>query len=970
MSETLAEDYIDALDGMAKRGPRPLHRNASNASLGGDADYEDGQSLLAYLKAAGPENALRQRLARTLATWDNDSSDPRWAAGTVNNTPERRSVINCALMLDEPTVNLFDELFPHVADKALTVIADDWEEWRTPERRAERDFYWKHYSSYLREKGWEADPLSSLDTATEEVIRRISDPTRAMAYRAKGLVVGYVQSGKTANFTGVIAKAIDAGYRLIIVLTGTTNMLRAQTQRRLDMELVGRENIDREISPDDPAEHEYHDDPDWINGKFVQHGGRPSLDGYPDIARLSDHKGDYKRLKRGFTALEFERREPRRRLYEPVNLYTCNARLVVAKKNTTVLKDLVSDLGRISDRLGEVPVLIVDDESDQASVNTRRPKAGVDAGPKERTSINDLISKLLRMMPRAQYVGYTATPYANLLIDPSDAADIFPANFIIALPRPAGYMGPEDFRDSDDSRPVAERPLTESKERAHVRPLSDEPEESELRAAIDMFILTGAVKLYRERNSDSSFRHHTMLVHEAMGKDSHSATRDLIGRLWKSGGYYGINGLTRLRELYERDVHPVSVAVADDVTPDVFDDLKPYIAEALRLITPPDAGVPVIVVNSDRDLEKNQEALDFDRRRIWRIIVGGNKLARGFTVEGLTVTYYRRATTQVDTLMQMGRWFGFRPGYRDLVRLYTTPDLQELFAGACLDEEYIREELRKYAEPGSEGRQIIPRLVPPIIAQHRGDLKPTGRTKMWNAKIISKAAPGRSMEPVAYPDTREKLRHNAELWLPILDRATTKETFTGVPHGSYDAHIIEAGHREITTLLRNLKWLDDETFRPELNWLESLSPAQLNRWLVYLPDQAGTSSRRTIDGLGPFSVFERTRASSGAFRVISEKRHRNAAFRIVGSIEETTVDPAADAQHADATGAIILYPVVERHMLDGASGDEIDLGKLVMGMCVVTPMSSTPHGGKLIRWVTIDNVNADDIVIDSRDTAS
>ena len=149
--------------------------------------------------------------------------------------------------------------------------------------------------------------------ATDRIVERLSDPSRAEAYQAKGLVVGHVQSGKTANFTGVLAKAIDAGYRLIIVLTGTTDLLRAQTQRRLDMELVGVENILRGI---DPTDHEaldsvdYQDDPDWLNGRFVRHGLRPSDIGRSDIHRLTTHRFDYRSLKQGIAALDFERRDP------------------------------------------------------------------------------------------------------------------------------------------------------------------------------------------------------------------------------------------------------------------------------------------------------------------------------------------------------------------------------------------------------------------------------------------------------------------------------------------------------------------------------------------------------------------------------------------------------------------------------------------------------------------------------------
>ncbi|MFV2083415.1 Z1 domain-containing protein [Micromonospora sp. LOL_021] len=952
------------------------------AALLGDGNLADGTALLAHLQNAGPEDALRHQFAHVLGGWDQAATDATWAAGTSPGTAERRSAILDSLNLDTATRKLFADRFPYGANIAPIVIADDWEEWRTEQRRHEHDFYWPHYRKFLLDKGWHSEAVTGLDLATEEVVRRLSDPTRGKAYQAKGLVVGYVQSGKTANFTGVIAKAVDAGYRLVLVLTGTTNMLRAQTQRRLDIELLGRENLELEISAHDTHGHEYQDDPDWLGNRFIRHGSRPSDAGFPDIRRLSTHAWDYRRLRQGFSALEYHRHDRSRRLFEPVNLFTSDARLIVAKKNKNILEDLVADLGRISDRLGEVPVLIIDDESDQASINTTSPKKWK-ADSRERTAINRLIGKLLQMMPRAQYVGYTATPYANVFVDPSDVEDIFPRDFLVSLPRPVGYMGAEDFHDFDTDPLSDNRGFSDSQERRHVRLLSEEPDDGELRAALDMYVLTGAVKLHRQRLGQASYRHHTMLVHEAMGRDTHREAAATINFLWNSGDYHGPSGLRRLRRLYETDILPVSQHSAPQLaTPTNFDSLRADVSAAVGKISPPDRDAgPVIVVNSDPELERQQESLDFDRRPIWRILVGGNKLARGFTVEGLTVTYYRRTTAQVDTLMQMGRWFGFRPHYRDLVRLYTTEELHSMFAAACRDEEFLRTELRRYAQPIDGKAQITPRQIPPLIAQHRPDLRPTGRNKMWNARLVERSSPGEPMEPVAYPhpagrNARRTLDNN-KLWSPVLASAISLEEFktvrvssvNGAPlmqeTGTYfDSKVAEVEHAEMLSILGSLHWSSPDTFQPELAWLSNLRTDQLNRWIVLFPFQ--TSNRGIVQDVmshGPFSIFKRAwTPSKGSLRAVSESRHRNAANRIAG-ISTPVPDPAADSLNKPGTGALIMYPSVEdtsRYVDKPAPDDQITLA-----FHLVTPMSTMPLNGKLIKWQTRSSRDPMAVVVDA-----
>jgi hypothetical protein len=973
MSDELADAYIAALAGLSRKGPRPLHAVAS--TYADEDDLSDGGALLAHLLTAGPDDPLRQQLAHAMALWDYADTDAAWANSTTRNTVDRRAAICAALKLDQATTALFNDKFPYSAGEGTIVIAEDWRPWRTSEKAREHEFYWPHYERFLlEEKHWSPEAVVQLHEAAEEVIGRLADPVEAEAYQTKGLVVGYVQSGKTANFTGVIAKAVDAGYRLVIVLTGTTNMLRAQTQRRIDMELSGRENLEAEISPHDPAAHDYVMDEDWIHDRFLRHGIKPSDGGYPDIIRLSNHAGDFKALRQGFAALQFHKRERSRLLCDPVNLFSSDARLVVAKKNATVLQHLVADLGRIRDRLSEVPVLIIDDESDQASVNTTSPKKWK-VDQKKRTAINGHIGKLLKMMPRAQYIGYTATPYANVFIDPADPSDIFPRNFIVALRRPGGYMGAEDFHDFGAELPSDEPPVRTSNERAHVRQLSDAADVDELRQALDMFVLTGAVKAHRQRLGAAFYRHHTMLVHEAMQRNVQRETAQTITGLWNSGDYYGPAGLARLRKLYISDVLPVSIARAEPglPTPANFDDLVGDIAEAVRMISPVDRdSSPVIVVNSDKDLEQHQESLDFDQRPVWRILVGGNKLARGFTIEGLTVSYYRRSTTQVDTLMQMGRWFGFRPRYRDLVRLYTTADLHAMFEAACLDEEYLRGQLRQYATIGPDGRpQITPKQVPPLIAQHRPDLRPTSRTKMWNARITERRAPGRWVDPVAYPTDATNLNSNMEAWLSVIVAASAapqsvfKVSPVKLPDGSvrdpgttFRAGVAELGQQEMIEILTDLTWLTPDTFKPELAWLAGLGEHQLDRWVVLMPQHTGSASRRQIAGQGPFSVFERTRTGTGAFSVISESRHRNAGRRLTGILGAevdppyTISDPVADKLYEPKTAVALLYPVVNRHTLDGQEGAPIDTGRLTLGFSMLTPLSCASADGRLIKWET------------------
>ncbi|MFJ9915219.1 Z1 domain-containing protein [Actinacidiphila glaucinigra] len=932
------------------------------------------------LRTAHSTDQLVELWRKQLTRWD-FAEVSSWS-GTEPRTDERRTEVYDLLALQDETRKLLDGLIPVSKAAGPVVISDDFTPWYTPQSQQGRPWYWPSYRALLTSKGWPEHAVAGLDVATDNVVERLADPTRAEAYQSKGLVVGYVQSGKTANFTGVIAKAVDAGYRLVIVLGGTLNLLRAQTQRRLDMELVGRENILRGASE---YESDYADDPAWNQSKFVMFGGMPSTFGGFDVVRMTTRDNDYASLLQGIVALEFEKQEPALPLHDPRNLHRASARLMVVKKNKTVLSKLVKDLNKIKTPLSEIPVLIIDDESDEASVNTSnltKPDA-------ERTAINEKISELLRMLPRAQYVGYTATPFANVFVDPSDAEDIFPKDFIISLPRPDGYMGARDFHDLDSPVDREERTFANSNELAHVRDIvDDEEDDSCLQQALDMFVLTAAMKLYREDKGglgDRYFQHHTMLIHESVLT---LVQRELLGRvtrLWWNSGYLGPNGRERLRTLFDADVAPVSAVRSDgQAVPTSFEDLAPYIGPAVTRIGGDDK--PIIVVNGDKDIETGEA--DFDKRSIWKILIGGQKLARGFTVEGLTVSYFRRRAGNASTLMQMGRWFGFRQGYRDLVRLYLGReeamgkkeiDLYDAFEAICLDEESFRSELAQYSVMIDGRPQVTPAQVPPLVSQHLPWLKPTSPNKMYNARLVELRSPGEWQEPTAYPTKAADLRFNTGVWMPVLESLSRESTNLGykfvekgVAH-RFDAFTGRITAEEFLNVIKRLRWYADSQFAPHLSYLREITqavPAQVDDWIVLAPQHATQGKRVALGRHGhSYSWFARDRRRGPLFGAISDVKHRAAALRIAGALTDSGCG-ATESLVAPRRGVVVLYPIVEStHRTDFDDQGGIDAGKLVMAFDFVAPASARSDDGRVLRFTTIDSAMGDSAIIDTHGSA-
>ena len=973
--------YLGVLANLGRIGPRSLQPRLDLESEGTDMDVSL-MALLRHLQSAGPNDPVKRQFSLQFALWDDSDESEPWTDGLGRRTLERRTTIYQRLGLPRNSHDAFAELFPVKHDRQL-VIADDFQPWYTPQRQQEGSFYWPAYERYLMNKpGWAPESVADLSSATTDIVQRLSDPARPEAYQSKGLVVGYVQSGKTANIAGVLARAIDAGYRLIIVMTGTIDLLREQTQRRIDMELVGVENILRRVDPDDAemaASVDYQDDPDW--DRFIKHGLLPSDQNRPDIVRLTNHRfagrtGDYRSLLAGITALEFEKRDNTLPLNDRRNLDHCSARLVVVKKNKSVLTRLVNDLKSISPKLAEIPTLIVDDESDHASVNTI-DRSRWQRGQRQRTAINDLIGQLLGLLPRAQYVGYTATPFANVFIDPDDAQDIFPRDFLVALTRPPGYMGASDFHDLDPGTDEQDRIVHNSRERAHIRNLvapRDDPDgrSAEMRQALAMFVLTGAIKLFREQHGAPEFRHHTMLAHESVRRDDHTSLANEIQEAWQDAAFSSPSGLPYLRRLYDEDVVATNRLLGEGRLPITFDDLRPFIGVAVTRIA--ETGDPVIIVNSDRDIRR--ENIDFDRRPVWRVLVGGAKLSRGFTVEGLTVSYYRRRTGQADTLMQMGRWFGFRHGYQDLVRLYIdravqigqrTLDLYEAFGAIMRTEELFRDELRRYAELVDGRPQIKPAQVPPLVTQHLPWLRPTARNKMFNARLAVRRL--LEVEPVAYPKLSEDIEHNYNVMLPLMLQLSQQENLSfpsKTGQGAYSSRYGIVTHNDLLSSLAQLRWSYTDHFEPDLAFLEEIHHS-VDDWIILMP-QLKRGARRILPDLGARSVFYRKRSRDPLFQAVSDPKHRYAARRIA-CLPETGrySDEVADDLRSPRRGVLIVYPIVEKELEPADSDIEIPRSSCIIGFRIVAPSSARRSGSPYVQFRVRIEDRPDEIIVPDPD---
>ncbi|GAB2534512.1 Z1 domain-containing protein [Nocardia heshunensis] len=973
----LSQPLKNLLQGLGEQDPAPL---LPILALFAQRPVSEAE-FLAFVDMAPPNDGGMIQLRLAFAKWDASEDlklcDPH-GKETVSGTTARRVAVVHALGLSEHAeAALRETIRVHVQD--TIVISKEFEPWYEQARHERSTLYWDDYKQYLTQvKKLPASSITTLDQSTTDVVERLTDPVRVDVKQTKGLVVGYVQSGKTANFTGVIAKAIDAGYRLVIVMTGTIEILRAQTQRRIDMELMGVENVLAGQDPDDLDVAEgldYQQDEDWLANRFVKHT-QVALDqpGVARIRRVTTHKGDYKSLPHGMSQLRYDRLDKTKTLNAAENLFHTDAYVVIIKKNSAPLKKLIRDLKPMQAMLKELPALVIDDESDIASINTKDPKKS-----SKRTEINERITEILKIVPRAQYVGYTATPFANVFIDPDDETNLFPSDFVLSLPRPEGYMGVQEFHDLDADWDTIPKTVATSNELAYVRAVKGDPDrdpdlwKEELGKALDAWVLSGAIKKYCETKTGRVFRHHTMLVHENVANSVQLKSAVVVRSLWNSGKFTSSEGLARLCRLFDDDFLEVMRARAKrEPVPESFDQVKPYVREAIAEMTSAGAD-PVLIVNSDANIQAQQQALDFDKGNVWRVIVGGTKVSRGFTIEGLTISYFRRKANQADTLMQAGRWFGFRDGYRDLVRLYIRRDrkvdLYEAFEALLLDEEAFRDEIGKFAGLDEDGKPImVPHQIPPLVSQHLPWLKPTNRNKMFNAVVKARASVGAFHQLSSIPNREEKSKHEANLKhvvLPLLELATKSVALPYFDQADgktkhQQARVGTIDGRHFLDLFDMLTWHPDynQVITPLRTFIANATEKQrIKDWAIIWPQRQSPGRMLWFDELGlKAPVWKRTRRRPPRIDFTGENK-RNI-------LSANPVPEGADVEglgRSDTRGVIVISLIADQEESNEAA--QVIRDNVVGLISLRVPDKSIRSKRELIQWEVKRSDKANDVVV-------
>ena len=591
---------------------------------------------------------------------------------------------------------------------------------------AEEDLHWPRVRAHLQSaKKFDNATVRSVDEQSDAIVARLGNP-RDPEFDVRGMVVGHVQSGKTANLTSVIAKAVDRGYKLVIVLAGLTNSLRRQTQERLEGDLL---------------QHNKHN---WHQ------------------LTEADQEGDFRGLANS-------------RL--PALAHDC-AYIAVVKKETSTLRRLLDHLRNSAPLPQKWPALLIDDECDSASPNGSGRAAGM-------TRINQLVRDIAQTLPRVSYVGYTATPFANVLIDPRSVngqpPDLYPKDFIHALPRPHNYFGAESIfgRDPinlDDEPPEGLemiRPLP-AEEVELLRPSRQADRQDfqpvlppSLKTAIRYYLMATAARAVRGQEAE----HSSMLVHVV----HYTVLHERINTKIKEYLTYLAQQLSGpsselVEELRKQWSWELSKVPPEDLGRDrvTFEQVIDRLPDIIGEVTP-------VVENAESD-----ERLVFDDSTPRRYIaVGGNVLSRGLTIEGLVVSYFARTSRQYDTLLQMGRWFGFRPGYEDLPRIWMPDDVKESYRELASVEEELREDIRVYGEQNVTPLQFAVRI------RRISGLMVTAPSRMVAARTVDVSYSDRHLQTFKFHHrNREWLEQNLDAGRDLVSRIVEEQGEGAFAHGS------------------------------------------------------------------------------------------------------------------------------------------------------------------------------------------
>lgn len=784
------------------------------------------------------------------------------------------------------------------------------------------DLHWPAVREYLlKEKDWSEADVQGIDEASNEVVSMLGDP-EGRHFSGRGLVVGHVQSGKTANMTAVAAKALDAGYDTVIVLAGLTNKLRYQTQLRLFDDLVSRNPMNWQVLTPNKLDRDFRAPP---QGGFLAHIDK--------------------------------------------------AQLAVIKKNVSPLGELKIAVERtLAAVLRLLRILVIDDECDQASINSARNELDM-------TAINSRIRELLSLLPRVTYIGYTATPFANVLINPyradgQELDDLYPRDFITSIPPPASYFGterlfglppsdPNDVQEKEEGLDMI-RDVPESEE-ALLQPRSRDERDSfqpsmttSLEDAILYFLASCAAR--RARGDDA--KHMTMLVHTSAYVIAHERVAALIH------GWVDVNARKivdresdlgqRVRNTWvsEQARIPASFCDAPRVT---VDQVFEYLPSVLRSIEFP-------IENGASD-----DRIDYEGRAKTYIVVGGSILARGLTLEGLTVSYFLRTANQYDTLLQMGRWFGYRPRYEDLPRIWMPEGLRLRFRALAGVEREIRDEIEQYRQ-----QKLTPMDIAVKVRAIPG-MAITGANRMRAARRCAVSYWGTHRQTFRFNHRDEGLlRRNWAAGAELVSRADALRL-----------RVRENGHggrklwREVprSSVQRFLETYSVHETHADLS-REMLLPflaqddARLDSWNVGIVEAGqGPESREPLGGAEILRMVNRARLSyTNSFADIKAlMSKRDVLFDCYDATPESHGWEHYKCAREECVGEIpllLLYPIDRNSSVQRQSHERIELHAEfdVLGYGIIFP-GSTSEGGDFVS-VELRTLSADEIEVIAAEEAA
>ena len=512
--------------------------------------------------------------------------------------------------------------------------------------------FFQRYKNYLRDDGFSLSVIDKIETICEKVLAYCADPLSGCEERKKGMVVGDVQSGKTANYLALINMAYDYGYKIVVLLAGMTDSLRLQTQKRTDIGVIGAVS-------------------DTIGNEIEYCGvGLPNKEYY--VIPFTNRENDFaKFIQKNLNAAINDFKKPV---------------ILVVKKNKNILESVMERLGPALQQYGSNSLLIIDDEADNASINTAKP----DKNP---TAINRCIRGIFNNFPIVSYVGFTATPFANIFINPfdddPDNRDLFPEDFIVQLNAPDNYFGGRKvFSKEGLARPI--RIINEDEQ--NFLPVKHQKDSEypglceSLKEAIHCFLINNVIRTLRGQGT----KHRSMLINISVYNMMQDRIKDCVA-----------NYVMKLSQIIEQDsLYSKERFIKNEEIKKIYDlfensdfykqiregnaekSIKPVTWEEIQSGMYDEVTKIQTVVINKKEARFDYEDYDGIGARV--IAIGGYVLSRGLTLEGLCVSYYSRNSTTYDTALQMCRWFGYRPGYEDLCRVYLSQINVESF-NAVLD---------------------------------------------------------------------------------------------------------------------------------------------------------------------------------------------------------------------------------------------------------------------------------------------